>query len=42
MGIPAFWATPHSHIPSADSFDFAEIISDWGKVGIVNHEFTAE
>ena len=41
---------PRSHIPNvlgipgvgyaqnADSFDFAKIISDWGKVGIVNQD----
>ena len=40
MGIPAFWASPDAQ--NADHFDFAKIISDWGKVGFVNHEFTTE
>ena len=52
MGITAFWATPFPYLAfwespvwdaqNVDSFDFAKIISDWGKVGIVNHEITAE
>ena len=47
LGIPipislAFWASPVGDAQNADRFDFAKIISDWGKVGIVNFEFTAE
>ena len=48
LGIPrpkslAFWASPVGDAQNADRFDFAyKIISDWGKVGTVNHEFTAE
>ena len=45
MGIPvpisvAFWASTvgMGDAQNAQSFDFAEIISDWGKVGIVNRE----
>ena len=38
----AFWASPVGDAQNADRFDFAKIISDWGKVGIVNFEFTAE
>ena len=47
LGIPIpisleFLASPLGDAQNADHFDFALIISDWGKVGIVNHEFTAE
>ena len=47
MGIPisisqAFWASPVGDAQNDDRFDFAYIISDWGKVGNVNQEFTAK